>query len=166
MKSTVMLLVTILSIATIFISCKCKNESQLHERLTDQYVKYWNTGEFDGIENILSKDFEFRSTPKFEPETGIETFKEKVLSLRKAYPDWHLVIDEAFYSANAVAGRYTITATNTKSDSNSQTSKSIKVSGISILHFSEGKIKDEWVANNHYYWLQQLGYAFVAPSSE
>ena len=166
MKSTVIPLVTILSIVTIFISCNCQNTSQLHERLINQYVKYWNTGEFNGIEEILSKDFELRSSPKFESEVGIETFKETILSLRKAYPDFHLAIDEAIYSANAAAGRWTITATNTRSSNNPATSKKIKVSGMSILHFSDGKIKDEWIANNDYYWLQQLGYTFTPPSSE
>ena len=166
MKSTAILLVTILSIATVFISCKCKNDSQLHERLINQYVKFWNTGKFDGIEDILSKDFELRNTPKFESEVGIETFKENILSLRKAYPDFHLAIDEAIYSANAAAGRWTITATNTRSGSNPKASKDIKVSGMSILHFSDGKIKNEWIANNNYHWLQQLGYTFTAPNSD
>lgn len=166
MKNTVILLVIIFSITTVFISCKCKNTSQLHERLIDRYVKFWNTGEFDGIEDILSENFELRRSPKFESEVGIETFKENILSLRKAYPDFYLAIDEAIYSANAVAGRWTITATNTRSSSNPEASKNIKVSGMSILHFSEGKIKDEWIANNDYYWLQQLGYTFTAPNSE
>jgi steroid delta-isomerase-like uncharacterized protein len=166
MKSTTILVVTILSIATVFISCKCQNTDQLNKRLINQYVKYWNTGEFDSIEDVLSKDFELRSSPKFEPEVGIETFKENILSLRKAYPDFHLAIDEAIYSSNAAAGRWTITATNTRSGSNPEASKNINVSGMSIFHFSEGKIKDEWIANNNYYWLQQLGYTFTAPSSE
>ena len=166
MKSTTILVVTILSIATVFVSCKCQNTDQLNERLINQYVKYWNTGEFDIIEDVLRKDFELRSSPKFEPEVGIETFKENILSLRKAYPDFHLAIDEAIYSANAAAGRWTLTATNTRSGSNPEASKNIKVSGMSIFHFSEGKIKDEWIANNNYYWLQQLGYTFIAPSSE
>ncbi len=166
MKSTIILLVTILSITTIFVSCKCENTNQLHKQLINQYVKFWNTGEFDGIEEILSKDFELRSSPKFESEVGIETFKEKIRSLRKAYPDFHLAIDEAIYSENAATGRWTVTATNTKSSKNPATSKKIKVSGMSILHFSEEKIKDEWIANNDYYWLQQLGYTFTPPSLE
>ncbi len=166
MKRTIILVVTILSIATIFISCNCQNTDQLNERLIIQYVKYWNTGEFESIEDVLSKDFELRSSPKFEPEVGIETFKKTILSLRKAYPDFHLTIDEAIYSENAAAGRWTLTAKNTRSSSNPEVSKNIKVSGMSIFHFSEGKIKDEWIANNNYDWLKQLGYTFTAPISE
>jgi hypothetical protein len=37
---------------------------------------------------------------------------------------------------------------------------------VSIVHFTDGKIKDEWIASNNYYCLQQLGFTLVAPSFE
>ncbi|NOX87146.1 MAG: ester cyclase, partial [Chlorobi bacterium] len=67
---------------------------------------------------------------------------------------------------NAAAARWTITATNTGSGSHPPTGKRIEVPGISIIHFADGKIKDEWIASNNFYWLKQLGFTLVPPSFE
>ena len=167
MRNLFNLLVTLLLFTSICSSCtrEYKEESTEFRHNIDRYIEYWNTGKFDDINNVLSEDFELRMTPQFEPEKGIEAFKEGVLYWRRAYPDFYIIIDEIIYSANAAAIRWTITATNTGSGTHPPTGRSIKVPGMSIIHFSEGKIKDEWIASNNYFWLQQLGYTLVAPDS-
>ena len=37
---------------------------------------------------------------------------------------------------------------------------------MSILHFKDGKIKDEWIASNNGYWLTQLGFELKSPFEE
>ena len=102
-------------------------------------------------------------TPKFSPENGIEQFKESIKNWRRSYPDFYLMLDEVLYAKEAVAARWTITATNTGAGSHPPTGKSIRVSGISIVHFVDGKIKDEWIASNNLDWLKQLGFT-ITPS--
>ena len=166
MKNQFKLLAITLLLVSMISSCsrEKKDTSTEFKLKIDKYVEYWNTGRFDDIYNLLSESFELRMTPKFEPELGIETFMENVLYWRKSYPDFHITLDEIFYSTNAAAVRWTITATNTGSGIHPPTGKRIEVPGMSIIHFSDGKIKDEWIASNNYYWLQQLGYTFVAPT--
>ena len=132
----------------------------------DKYVEFWNTGNFNDIHDILCEDFELRMTPQFESIPGIDSFMEEVTSWRKAYPDFNITIDETIYSNNALTLRWTITATNTGTGSHPPTGKRIKVPGMSIFHFANGKIKDEWIASNNYYWLKQLGFTLSPPSFE
>ena len=46
--------------------------------------------------------------------------------------------------------------------------KLTEISGISeiIVALFGHQIKDEWIASNNYYWLQQLGFTLVAPLFE
>jgi ketosteroid isomerase-like protein len=146
------LLVTILG-------CNQKDSSSELMSQVDKLLTFWNTGNFDGIENVLCEDFEIRMSPLYEPEKGIAAFKESVLSTRESYPDFKITIDESFLSDNIGAGRWTIHAT-------SKTGRTLNIPGMSILHFADGKIKDEWISNNDLLWLEQLDYSIAPPEVE
>ncbi len=124
----------------------------------DKYVGYWNSGKFDGIENILCNDFELLESPLFEPQKGIESFKQSITEMRTSYPDFHLVIDEMVYEKNKIALIWTISATNTGYGKRPPTGKTIRGQGISVIH-----IKDGWLASNNLLWMTQLGFTFVPP---
>lgn len=79
----------------------------------DKYLGYWNTGQFDGMGNVLCEDFELLESPGFEPQKGIESFKQSITDMRTAYPDFHLKIDETVYEKDKIALIWTISATNT-----------------------------------------------------
>jgi len=131
----------------------------MYEQKVEKYVAYWNTGQFEGIHDVLSEDFEIRSSPQFESEIGIDTFKESILNVRKSYPDFHITVNEKIYSMDSVAARWTVTATG-------KTGKELNIMGMSIIHFVNGKITDEWISNNDLSWLQQLGYTIQPPSTD
>ncbi len=158
-------LLLLVSILMIMNNCQRQDPSAEFKPLIDKYVGYWNTGNFEGIEDVLDPDFELRMTPKFEPELGIDTFKTSILKLREAYPDFKIVINEIIYDVDKAAALWTITATNTGPGRHPPTGKKIVVTGISIVHFKDGKIKDEWIAGNNGYWLTQLGFKLVPPEN-
>lgn len=160
----ILLLITLSPI--LFLSCSHTDPKEKWQPIIDEYVKYWNTGEFQNIENILHPDFELRMTPKYEHEKGIDLFKENVIKSRAAYPDFHIEIKEIFFTEKEAAGIWEITATNTGEGLHPPTGKSVKITGMSILHFADGKIKDEWIASNNSYWLTQLGFEFKSPFEE
>ncbi|MBN2345170.1 MAG: hypothetical protein JXO51_02190, partial [Candidatus Aminicenantes bacterium] len=54
-------------------------------------------------------------------------------------------------------GRWTIRATG-------KNGQKMNVMGISMLHFADGKIKDEWISSNDLLWMQQLGYQLLPPA--
>jgi len=148
----------------IFVNCTKQSPSVKYESLIEKYVNIWNTGNFDEVEAILHPEFELRMTPKFKAEKGIQTFKNSISKWRKAYPDFNIKVHEILYDKDSASGRWTITATNTGPGSHPPTGKHIDVMGISIFHFIDGKIKDEWIASNNIDWLTQLGYKLVPPS--
>ena len=143
--------------------CRPDDPAILYRPLILQYVNIWNTGDFTEIEELLHPDFELRMTPKFEAETGIELFKENVSLWRQAYRDFTIRLDELVFAESAVSVRWTITATNTGEGRHPPTGQAIEVAGISIIHLLDGKIKDEWIASNNLYWLQQLGFTLKTP---
>jgi len=168
MKNQFRLTAITLMLVSMMASCSMekKDTSADFKLKIDQYVAYWNTGQFDGIDDLLSEDFELRMTPRFESENGIDVFMENVTNWRMAYPDFYITLDEILYADNAAAARWTITATNTGTGSHPPTGKRVEVQGMSVIHFTDGKIKDEWIASNNYHWLQQLGFTLEAPSFE
>lgn len=54
------------------------------------------------------------------------------------------------------AVRWTIKAAKTNPVWYPSTRRPVEVMGISILHFADNKIKDEWIASNNLDWSQQL----------
>ena len=145
--------------------CKKDNSAQFKDKI-DQYVKCWNTGNFDGIEELLTENFQLFESPLFEPQTGIDAFQKTVNGYRTAYPDFQLKFNELVFDEDKVAGIWTITATNTGPGEKLPTGRQIKVTGMAVIHFEDGKIKDEWISGNDYHWLLQLGYTFLPPSTE
>jgi len=153
----------ILSLAFVSFACinpNAKEDVTLElKQKVHKYVEFWNTGQFEGIEDVLCDSFEIRTTPEYEPELGIEAFMKSISNTRKAYPDFQLTINEEFYTTNAAAALWTIKAT-------SKTGHVIVNQGMSIAHFVDGKIEDEWIANNDLHWLTQLGYTVLPPSED
>jgi hypothetical protein len=45
----------------------------------------------------------------------------------------------------------------------SKSGNKLNVMGISILHFKDGKIKDEWISSADLLWMQHLGYTLMPP---
>ncbi|MFC2133687.1 ester cyclase [Bacteroidota bacterium] len=153
-------------ILILTIGCAQKETSSELKQIVDKYVEYWNTAKFEGIENILCEDFELIESPKFEPQIGIEAFKNTVTAYHSAYPDFKLIVNEVIYDKDKIAGIWTITATNTGQGHRPPTGKRVEVIGLGVIHFKDGKIKDEWIAGNNFYWYQQLGYTFIPPKSD
>lgn len=146
---------------TIFVLVGCCTKDSTNELSPqiDKLLSYWNTGNFEGIENVLHPEFEMRMSPKYESEKGIEAFKESVSKTREAYPEFNITIEEGVYGENIAAGRWTIHAT-------SKRGNKMNIMGISMLHFADGKIKDEWISSNDLLWMEQLGYTLLPPEKD
>jgi steroid delta-isomerase-like uncharacterized protein len=167
MKSMINIFIKIfvLFLLIAFYGCSEKDSSVDLKKKVDMYVEYWNTANFKGIESLLCDDFELIESPTFDAQKGIENFKQTVLAYHTAYPDFKLIVNETIYDKDKIAGIWTISATNTGQGSKPPTGKHISVKGIGIIHFRDGKIKDEWIAGNDYHWLEQLGYTLVPPKT-
>ena len=149
----------------LILGCAKQSNIEFQEKLVDEYVHYWNTGNFEGIEEVLHPEFELITTPKYNAVIGIEKFKETITKWRTAYPDFHIKLDEEIYGSDEGAVRWTIIATHTGRGNMPPTGKRVEVKGISLFHIMDGKIKDEWIAGNDLHWLRQLGFTLVPPTN-
>ncbi len=131
------------------------------EASVQRYVQMWNTGRFDGVDRLLTGDFELRESPGFEPGIGIRHFQETVRAVRRSYPDFHLIVNKTVYGRDRVAAIWTIRATNTGPGPRPPTGKAVEVTGMSVIDFRDGRISGEWIAGNEFEWYRQLGYELV-----
>jgi hypothetical protein len=51
----------------------------------DKYIGYWNSGRFDGIEDVMTDDFEILESPGYEPQRGLNAFKMLISNTRCTY---------------------------------------------------------------------------------
>jgi len=145
--------------------CRRPDVSEQMKPILEKYVQAWNTGDFQGLDNIVSEQFELRMSPKFETVRSLDSLKRAITYWRTAYPDFNLTLDEVLCAASAVSCRWTIHATNSGPGKMPPTGKSVVVPGMSILHVSAGKITDEWIFGNDLYWMMQLGFTVAPPAS-
>lgn len=157
------LAVAILPIFLMLSGCGSQVDMAGMNKTFEKYVSYWNTGKFDDIENVLSSDYEILQSPDYESQKGITAFKMMISNIRLTYPDFKLAINEIVYDRDKIAALWTITGTNTGPGDIPATGRTLKGRGISIIHFQDGKIKDEWLSNNNLMWLIQLGYTIKPP---
>ena len=96
---------------------------------------------------------------------GLDNVKKLITGTRTAFPDINLVLDNEIYVENKFAARFSFTATNTGPGEIPPTGKSVKVWGVVITNFANGKITEEWVGYNNQSFMEQLGYTLIPPSS-
>ena len=155
----------VLTLPLIVASCSQPDSCEHFKPLVEKYVHAWNSGDFNGLDEIVSTQFELRMSPRFEPVSSLDSLKSSITYWRTAYPDFHIDLDEVIYASNALTVRWTIRATNTGPGAQPPTGKSVVVPGMSIIHVSAGKIMDEWIASNNLYWAQQLGFTLTPISA-
>jgi steroid delta-isomerase-like uncharacterized protein len=158
---------SVLMIAIVFLA-GCQQQppdpSQTLKPIADKYVEVWNTGNFDELDSIFDQNF-VRRANLLPDVNGIDGLKKLMSGFRTAYPDLKIVLTDEVYSDNESAARWTFTGTNTGPDEMPPTGKSVKVWGISILHFANGKITEEIVAYDNQSFMEQLGYTMMPPKA-
>jgi ketosteroid isomerase-like protein len=145
-------LIWILAVLLISSSCKQTDYKSKYEQLKDDYVNMWNTGDVSKIEDILHPDFELRMVPDFAPMKGLDAFKNLMGRMRKI--DFHVEITEIVYASESATARWIISAN--YPDSTGALTKHTETQGISLIHFKDGKVLDEWIAYDNKDWLEKM----------
>jgi len=141
----------------ILSGCKETSTEEVFKPQIDKYLAFWNTGNLAGVENVLCQDFQLREVPDFKPAEGIESFKKEMQQLHSM--GFWLKLDEVIYADSTVTVRWTCGVT--YPDNTGTPKIPVQGRGISLLHFRDGKIHDEWLAYDNKSWMGQLGYKMV-----
>ena len=134
-----------------------KDYSKELKPLLDKGVAIWNNGNLDEVDVLWDPNV-VRTANQLTDVKGIDGIKKVIAAFRTAYPDLKLTIDEEIYAKNKITLRWTLTGTNTGPGEIPPTGKEIKIWGISILHFANGKLTREYVSFDNQALMEQLGY--------
>ncbi len=146
--------------------CQPTDHSATLKPALDQVVNAWNTGVTDGLENVMHTDLVRHAPPSSNSDVNsLDSLKSVVASFHQSFPDLELVIDEEDYMENEAVVRWTFSGTNTGPGAFPATGNAVNISGISLIKFVDGKIKEEYVSFDNMDFMGQLGYRAVSPTA-
>lgn len=156
--------VVLMSLALVATGCQQPDQSQKLKPIIDKNLAIWNTGNVKDLDSILDQGF-IRHESRRPDVVGVEGMGKLISGLRSSYPDFKLVFDEVIYGDNKVVVRWTVTGTNTGPGEFPPTGKSVKVWGVSLNHFANGKLTEEWIAFDNHSVMEQLGFTLAPPAA-
>ena len=121
----------------------------------------WNRGNFAHLDRFLNLKYTIHSDPgdPWEFQTiDLATFKERVNSSRAVFPDLHFTVNEAVAEGDKVAISWQFQGTHKGSmPSILATGKPVKVLGLTIYYFANGKITGHLQVVDRLGFFEQLG---------
>lgn len=115
-----------------------------------------NTGDVDAFDDLVdSNSVDHDPAPGQQP--GPEGYKVFFTEMRTAFPDLHVDVETLVADDDQVAFAYTLTGTHQGTfRGHEATGKSVKVRGMQISRFAEGKMTERWGSSDEIGILTQL----------
>lgn len=134
--------------------------SEENKGVARRYVQqFWNEGRVDLFEEIVAQDAVAHTN---QGDADYEGWKQGAGMLRKAFPDFHITVEDEMSADSKVVQRWTLSGTNQGDYLGiSATGKKVVWSAIAIFRLSGAKIAEVWVQGDNLSMMQQLG---VVPS--
>jgi hypothetical protein len=127
-------------------------------------LELWNAGDYELLGKNYVEDFSFQG-PTDRKFSGAIAYKEFLASLRLAFPDLVLQIDEVYWMGNDVDGyltseRWSATGTH-RGDGlyGSASGCTVQIWGITQHRIKQGRINSEWMLFNELDLLMQIAAA-------
>lgn len=130
----------------------------------DTWFAVLNGRNVDALDSVIAPDFN-RIASAGQSLTGVDAMKKFATGLRTAYPDLHIVLDDALWANDTVYTMWTVTGTNTGPGQIPPTGKSIKVSGEARGLYKNGKAIEERAFFDGADFYGQLGYTITPPAA-
>ena len=131
--------------------------------LRNTIEEIYNKGNLNLADELVSGNYVAHDSTTVNPGTGSNGLKNQVTTLRTAFPDLRLNIEELLQDADTVSARLTAQGTHKGNFLNiPATGRNIKTTGILISHVKNGKLTDSYINWDAVTVLQQIG-AIPAP---
>lgn len=130
-----------------------------NKRLVRRLVQeVWNWRNLDLIDELIAPGY-VRHDPAWpEPIQGREAMREYVATMRSAFADYQLTVEDLIAEGDRVVVRWTAKATHQGQFLGIRpTFKEVNVPGITILRFEDGQVAEAWDAYDALGLMQQLG---------
>lgn len=121
------------------------------------YNELWNQWRFEAVPELLSPDIVFRGSLGVDVK-GHDGFRDYMMTVRAAFPDFHNTIDQVISEGDSAAVRLTYKGTHKGTLFGvPATGRKIVYSGIAIFHFESELITRGWVLGDTLSLWRQLG---------
>ena len=129
-------------------------------RFVEQVI---NNGDFPVLDEVVHPNYVYRSPDQILQ--GPEALRDLFTAYRAAFPDLHVEIEELVSAGDRTVITFTLSGTHEGDLMEiAATGRQVKVSGMTLSHFENGKIVEEWELLDQLSLFQQLG--VVSPHQE
>lgn len=112
-------------------------------------------GKLDEYETVYGPDYVSHGS---HGDVGRDQDRASAKNWRQAFPDLRVTVDQVIAEGDLVAVRFVGEGTNTGSTNGMPaTGKSVRIPGMTVFRFVDGKIVEEWPMFNELDLLRQLG---------
>lgn len=119
------------------------------------FIEAWDKGDTALLDKICDPSCVFYDA---QPLEGIEAIKQHIMWDHQAFPDLHISIEEQIAEADRVVSIFTFTGTHLSSlGLLSATGKKVRVTGIFVGRYSQGKYAEGRSYFDRLSLMQQLG---------
>ena len=126
------------------------------------YQELWDNWNIAVADDFLTDDYRLHA-PGVPVPLDRDTTKQVVAMYGSAFPDLKHTVDEWILEGDAVAARWTVRGTHRgEFQGIPATGKSIKLSGITVHHLTDARVRETWLVYDNMELLQQLGAVPVA----
>ena len=131
-------------------------------RFVEQVI---NNGDFPVLDEVIHPDYVYHSPDQVLQ--GPEALRDLFTAYRTAFPDLHIEIEELVGAGNKTVISFTLSGTHEGDLMGiAATGRQVKVSGMTLSHFENGKIVEEWELLDQLTLFQQLGIVSIHPETE
>jgi steroid delta-isomerase-like uncharacterized protein len=124
-----------------------------------KFAEAVTTGNFNLFRDVVSAE-NVDHDPAAGQVQGPEGYRMFFSGLRAAFPDLNVALETMVADEESIAFAYTLTGTQTGSYLGiAPTGKKIKIRGMQISKFKDGKMVERWGSSDELGMLQQLGVA-------
>jgi steroid delta-isomerase-like uncharacterized protein len=117
----------------------------------------WNKGNLALIDELFATDYVFHS-PTGVDSHGLKEYKQRVSSVRIAFPDIYFTIDDVIAKGDKVVHRWSASATHKGEFGGIKpTGKKVSISAIGIDRIADGKFVESWERYDTLGMMHQLG---------
>jgi steroid delta-isomerase-like uncharacterized protein len=122
-----------------------------------KFAEAVNTGNYDLFSDVVASDcVDHDPAPGQVP--GPDGYRSLFTEMRRAFPDMAVEVAELVADEEAIAFAYTLTGTqNGPLMGFAPTGKKVKIRGLQISKFREGKMVERWGSSDQLGILQQIG---------
>jgi len=121
------------------------------------YQELWDNWNIAVADDFLTDDYHLHA-PGVPVPLDRDTTKQVVAMYGKSFPDLKHTVDELIGEGDTLAARWTVRGTHKGEFQGIPASgKSVKLSGITVHHLKDGRVRETWLVYDNMELLQQIG---------